>query len=175
MMVEDDPCNFEKYKPSCPISAISCAAGIPIQVHKIAPDESWKDDGVTDRYTNQKATNLLIDIYLWGKLSEATPPVWLSRVGSVLVTSHAGDDITPQQIEALCAYGGEHLLRCKAADQAGTQEALWKNTKPENFEAFYEAFEKQKLKEDPGWTKPVESLQMATDRCAWDPMSGYAL
>jgi len=98
--------------PSFPVSPLFELVGLPFHVRKIPPNRSlpgndvtdMKDKDVSNRYTNQEATLLLIAMDPRREYRGFAPSFWQSNVGNVLVTGVGGKVITPQQVEALCAY-----------------------------------------------------------------------
>ena len=95
------------------------------------------------------------------------PMYWQDRVGSVLVTRDDGGEITPQTIEALCAYNREVFL--EKMGPAGETESLKEQKKvldsitAEYFEAFAKDFENNRLEENPNWAATVEPVMMKSD------------
>lgn len=93
--------------PSCPVSDLSELIGMPFRVRKVAPHLSWKDDAVPGRYTNEEATRLLINLDSCSDSWGYAPAYWQDQIGSVLITPDdfvRGKLISPQGLEALCAY-----------------------------------------------------------------------
>ena len=161
--------------PSFPISPLSQKIGMPIHIRKIKADTAWKDDDVCGRYTNVEATWLLVALDPKSTHWAYAPMSWQNRVGSVLVTSADtnGINITPQRLEALCAYNSEFFEGpLQTAEKDGSLKAKKRALAaimPEAFESFFEKYQAERLKTDTIWADEVETVPMATDGVAWGP------
>ena len=100
---------------------------------------------------------------------------WQNRVGSVLVSSANKIDvkITPQWLEALCAYNKEFFEGpMETAAEIGSLKAKKRalaDVTPEAFESFLKKYKAEQLKTDPTWADEVETVPIATDGVAWGP------
>lgn len=173
---------------SSPISPLSELVGLPFHVRKIPPNPSLpgndvtnlKDEAVVNRYTNQEATLLLIAMDPrtgnWG----FAPSFWQSQVGNVLLTRVDGKVITPQQVEALCAYNF-YLLNgpMEAAQEQGEgwdeeeegeegegqvleyRKVIDKVT-PAKFKEYFEYYESIKDREDRKWSLDARPVVMTS-------------
>lgn len=86
-----------------PIAPISSSVGMPLHTRKYPPNRLWKEDH--SAYMNIPATFLHQNIddtssAEWGWV----PTMWQDEVGSVLVVRSDGQDVTTQQLEALCYF-----------------------------------------------------------------------
>ena len=89
-----------------PIVPISRLVGMPIHTRRYPPNRLWKDDHdhVDSPYENVPATciHMISDRNKdwWG----LAPIKWQYDVGSVLVVRSDNQDVTTQQVEALCHF-----------------------------------------------------------------------
>lgn len=161
--------------PSCPVSPISELVGMALYVRKIPPNPSLpgndvtnlKDGHVSNRYTNQEGTLLLIPLEPcacnWGFAHS----FWQSSVGNVLLTCVDGEVVTPQQVEALCAYNF-YLLNgpMQAAHEQGKEgeEQVLEHRKviekvtPAKFTEYFEYYASIKVKENSRWVVMTSSV-----------------
>lgn len=165
--------------PSCPVSPISELVGMALYVRKIPPNPSLpgndvtnlKDGHVSNRYTNQEATLLLIPMDPragnWG----FAPSFWQSSVGNVLLTRVDGEVVTPQQVEALCAYNF-YLLNgpMQTAHEQGKEgeEQVLEHRKvidkvtAAKFNEYFEYYASIKEKEDRRWALDAKPVVMTS-------------
>jgi len=154
---------------SSPIPDISQLTNITVQVRKIPPREPWNE---SKSYINQEATSLLVSMDPKSEFWSFSPDYWQSKVGSVLVTGVGGVGITPQEVEALCAYSRvffeEHMQDAEEEDCADEETVAKRKIVVDDvslkaFRAFFEEFKLGKLKEDPTWNDSVEPVVMLSD------------
>lgn len=132
--------------------------GVRVRVRQLPPDPAWKDSGVTNAYENQEAKCLFreMDAEQEGYL---VPTHWDLEVGSVLVARDDGKYITPQQVEALCYYSGQHTTdrfhsvveRMNATGSNKEKMKLAALFTPSQFRHFFGSFKAKKMEEGASW------------------------
>ncbi|KAL6718568.1 hypothetical protein ACLMJK_004660 [Lecanora helva] len=96
--------------PSDPVSHISTLVGLPVRIRRIPSTLAWESHFSSCAYHNVPATILLVDLE---SRYRPVPPdcLWQDYLGSVLVTSVRGEEISSQQVEALVVYTYIHIIR----------------------------------------------------------------
>lgn len=89
---------------SSPIVPISELVGMPVHTRKYPPDRLWKDNHTDSSYENEPATFLhrvsdpRSDGWGWATMD------WRDDIGSVIAVRSDGQDVTTQEVEALCRF-----------------------------------------------------------------------
>ena len=140
--------------------------GVPVRVRKIPPHPAWKDSGVLNIYENQVVTRLFRRMDPEEEGFGLAPMRWDYPMGSVLVVRDNGKDITPQQVEALCYYNGEHLqerLEYANEDQSLNESSVGVHKwlalfTPYAFRHFFAEFKAEKEVDDASWMTAVSPV-----------------
>lgn len=150
------------------ISHSSEMVGVPVRVCKLPPHPIWRDSGITNIYENAQVTCLFRamdpeqDDFGW-----ILPySYWDYPVGSVLVVRADGQDITPQQVEALCFYSSDHTTdmfqdSSEHLEFTGSNEERVKLAalfNPGDFRQFFAEYKAKKVLEDPSWATAVSPI-----------------
>ena len=140
--------------------------GVPLRVQRIPPHPAWKDSDIRNIYENRVITRLFRHMDPDHDAFGLAPMCWDYPVGSVLVVRDNGKDITPQQVEALCYYNGEHLQeRFEYANEDHREnESSVGVTKllalfsPYAFRHFFAEFKAEKEVDDASWMTAVSPV-----------------
>ena len=140
--------------------------GVPLRIEKMPPHPAWKDSGIINIYENRVVTRLFRCMDPEHDAFGLAPMRWDYPVGPVLVVRDNGKDITPQQVEALCYYNGEHLqerLEYAREDHSLNESSVKVNKvlalfSPYAFRKFFADFKAEKEVDDASWMTAVSPV-----------------
>ena len=169
LVAKTDPV-FNEYitlSNSVSVSNISQLVGMPVDCRKIAPDPSWKWSDDHDPDTNVEVTWLQLIMDTRTKAWMYVTETWKNSVGSVLVTRRDGKLITPQIVEALCAYTiklyEEEGFRVEGLKiSVPEKRKFMRSVTCESFCTFCIAFQEKKSAEIGGWAVRLHPVIMET-------------
>ena len=143
--------------------------GVPLRVSRLPPYSQWKDDGEESRCAveeKQEAAFLFRSMNATLEEFGLIRGDWFRAAGSALVVRDDDRDLTPQQLEAICYYGGPHTE--KRFHEAYTHLAitgldeemvkLISLFNPKSFEVFFQEFKAKKVVDDASWATAVSPL-----------------
>ena len=148
-------------------SKASEMVGVAVRVHKLSPDPAWKDRIGAGMYDNVEVTRLFrcMDPKAWDFI--LAPFAWDLSVGSVVMVRDDQQDITPQQVEALCYYISSEDMMDKISDALEHQNLTGSFTEidkllalytPEKFREFFVDFKAKKVADDASWATEVSPV-----------------
>ena len=143
------------YSGTPPISEL---VGFPVRVRQYPPDRLWKDSDDAGVYKNQAATFLHQETDKSSNWWGWAPMPWQNEVGSVLVVRSDGNDVTKQQVEALCEFC---QFKMQPLFENGLGAGLVKMTReevmgymtPARFREYFAELREKKLDDAAAWIR----------------------
>ena len=94
------------------------------------------------------------------------PIYWQNDVGSVLVTRIDGGEITPQTVQAICAYNKEvfeeKMQPASEGESLKEQKEVVGSITAGGFDVFFKEFQERQLQRNPDWAANTEPVMMTS-------------